>query len=176
MAEQQPIGQGDVCARHCGMRPLEQRFGGGAEWGAGVQNPFRQAGPKDPIFQGVGDPKFRGGGGGGSQAQCGRAVRNAPSKGQHAELDRPSQVGRGVFVPAQGAHRPGDVDGMRRTGAAERDAAAVLESIGADLIFVLDPATEAFCAVEIQDPNVNTTDWAKILAALVQSKDEKPGI
>lgn len=93
---------------------------------------------------------------------------------EHARLIRP---GTGP-VPAHFQLKIGQVYHRNETatGVAERDAAAVLESIGADLIFVLDPATEAFCAVEIQDPNVNTTDWAKILAALVQSKDEKPGI
>jgi len=51
-----------------------------------------------------------------------------------------------------------------------RDAAAVLESIGADILFVIDPNTDAYCAVEVQDPTANTADWAKILAALARAK------
>ena len=91
---------------------------------------------------------------------------------EHARLIRP---GTGA-VPASFRLPVGQVYHRDETasGAVERDAAAVLESIGADLIFVLDPGTDALCAVEVQDPNVNTADWAKILAALVQSKEAKP--
>ena len=56
------------------------------------------------------------------------------------------------------------------TDPVEREAAAVLESIGADLIFVLDPASEAYCAVDIHDPAANTADWASIMAALARAR------
>lgn len=101
------------------------------------------------------------------EAVVSRLTRFSPF--EHAWLIRP---GTGP-VPADFRITPGQV--YRREGpthsATERDAAAVLESIGADLMFVLDTRTDALCAVEIQDPSVNTADWAEILAALAHAKD-----
>jgi hypothetical protein len=75
-------------------------------------------------------------------------------------------------VPTNFSIQPGQV--YRRTTRSQdptdRDAAAVLENIGADLLFVLDISTDALCAVEVQDPSLNTEDWANILAALVVAK------
>jgi len=99
------------------------------------------------------------------EAVVSRLTRFSPF--EHARLVRP---GAGP-VPADFRLEVGHV--YRREGATitatERDAAAVLESIGADLIFVLDPQTQTFCAVEVQDANANTADWAKVLAALAKA-------
>ena len=52
----------------------------------------------------------------------------------------------------------------------ERQIAAVLDSLGADFLFKIDPGRKGFCVVEVQDPTSNTRDWAQIVASLVQAK------
>lgn len=100
------------------------------------------------------------------EAVVSRLTRFSPF--EHARLIRP---GAGP-VPARFRIIPGKL--YRRdattTDPVEREAAAVLESIGADLIFVLDSASEAYCAVDIHDPAANTADWASIMAALARAR------
>lgn len=100
------------------------------------------------------------------EAVVSRLTRFSPF--EHAWLVR---AGRGP-VPTNFSIQPGQV--YRRTTRSQdptdRDAAAVLENIGADLLFVLDISTDALCAVEVQDPSLNTEDWANILAALAVAK------
>lgn len=100
------------------------------------------------------------------EAVVSRLTRFSPF--EHAWLVR---AGTGP-VPSDFTIQPGQV--YRRQTISQdsihRDAAAVLESIGADLLFVLDTSTDALCAIEVQDPALNTEDWANILAALAVAK------
>lgn len=105
------------------------------------------------------------------EAVVSRLTRFSPF--EHARLVRP---GTGP-VPASFRIHPGRIyrrDHPSAPGSSndpsDRDAAAVLENIGADVLFVVDPSSDAYCAVAIQDPTVNTVDWAKILAALAAAK------
>jgi hypothetical protein len=60
------------------------------------------------------------------------------------------------------------------TAEQDRQVAAVLDSLGADFLFKIDPAHQGFCAVTVQDPTSNTRDWAQIVASLVQAKASSP--
>jgi len=100
------------------------------------------------------------------EAAVSRLIRFSPF--EHASLIRPGQGP----VPADFNIEPGRV--FHRTPATNQAsdlrAAAVLESVGADLMFLLDPKTDALCMVEIHDPGANTVDWARVIAALASSK------